>query len=254
MKLLTKIASAAALTACSFGAMAADTSPLTDVKWSFADVSINQLDWSERTTDHSGKRDFTFLEVEGGVGFSWGEFYGFYDLENPLNDREDEDGKEKRVATKGSFHYYLGDTNFSLYSQVYHFNSKGFYETNSVVGLGYRFFHESGLWVKPWVGAHYVDSDNGYTGKNGIMAGWVLGYNFNAMGQKFSVTNWNELEFNRDDAYKAGNGEMGTNGAVALWWNATQQITAGVQYRYANEKLGYDGYQNAMIYTLKYNF
>ena len=224
--------------------------------WSFADVSVNYLDWSAGTEkrNNGGKEDFVFLEVEGGVGYSWGEFYGFYDLENPGNDREDEDGKEERVAAKATSHIYLGSTPFSLYGQVYHFNSKGFYETNTVLGLGYRFNSDSGFWIKPWIGMHYVDSDTGYSGSNGVMAGWVAGYPFQAMGQNFMVTNWTELEMNRASEYEAGNGDFGINGALALWWNATANISAGLQYRYAHEKLGFDGYNNATITTLKYTF
>ncbi|WP_281645366.1 outer membrane protein OmpK [Parendozoicomonas sp. Alg238-R29] len=258
MKKTHTIAASLALTAaCMAGT--ANAGSITEPLWSFADVSVNFLDWSagteERTRSPFGfKEDFYFLEVEGGVGYDWGEFYGFYDLENPGHSRDNDESKNKRIATKGTFHYYLGDTNFSLYSQVYHFNSKAFYETNSVVGLGYRYSNDSGLWVKPWIGGHYVDSDGGYNGKNGVMAGWVLGYNFKAMDQDFMITNWHEMEFLRADEYKDANGNFGINGAVALWWNATQHISAGVQYRYASEKLGLDGYNNAMIYTLKYNF
>ena len=255
MKYTQKLVATLALSTAAVAGTATAGS-ITEPVWSFANVSVNHLDWSKGTEQrsHHFKEDFNFLEVEGGVGYDWGEFYGFYDLENPGRDRENEDGNEKRVATKGSFHYYLGDSPLSVYAQVYHFNSKGFYETNSVVGLGYRFSNDSGFWVKPWIGGHYVDSDAGYNGMNGLMAGWVLGYSFKAMDQDFMVTNWNEIEFLRADDYKDANGNLGINGAVSLWWNATQHITAGVQYRYASEKLGLDGNNNAMIYTLKYNF
>lgn len=61
---------------------------------------------------------------------------------------------------------------------------------------------------------------------------------------KFTLTNWNEYEFDRDATYAAGNGgKEGLNGAVALWWNATSHITTGIQYRYADDKLGEDFYQ-----------
>ena len=124
----------------------------------------------------------------------------------PEDSRDAKDGKNARIAAKGAFHYYLGDSPFSLYGQAYHFNSKGFYETNSVLGLAYRYNHSSGLWVKPFIGAHYVDSDKGYTGKNGMMAGWVLGYSFKAMDQNFTLTNWNEMEFKRQQ--ETGPGQL----------------------------------------------
>ncbi len=49
-------------------------------------------------------------------------------------------------------------------------------------------------------------------------------------------------------------GSEGLNGAVALWWNATSHITTGIQYRYADDKLGEDFYQDAIIYSIKFNF
>lgn len=73
--------------------------------------------------------------------------------------------------------------------------------------------------------------------------------------EKFTLTNWNEYEFDRDATYAAGNGgKEGLNGAVALWWNATSYITTGIQYRYADDKLGEDFYQDAIIYSIKFNF
>ncbi len=87
------------------------------------------------------------------------------------------------------------------------------------------------------------------------------GLRFPAFGENFSLSNWHEQTFDRDDEYLKQNyvngpaGSTGTNGAVALWWHPIDEITTGVQYRYSNNKLGTaDHYQNAMIYTLKYNF
>jgi len=90
------------------------------------------------------------------------------------------------------------------------------------------------------------------------MAGWVFNYDFQLASLKFSLSNWNEIEFDRDDDYggsgSADGRSWGLNGALALWWHATDHITTGIQYRYADHKLGYAGYQNGIIYTLKYNF
>lgn len=253
MNTRTKYAGRAALL---FAVMsgAAQSSPLEPV-WSFANVSVNHLDWSQGTErrNHGGKEDFMFLELEGGVGYDWGEFYGFYDLENPGNKRENEDGNEERVAAKIVSHIYLDD-NFSFYSHIYHFNSKFFYETNTVLGLGYRFRGEPGFWIKPWLGMHYVDSDVGFTGPNGVIAGWAAGYDFQAFGQNLTATNWHEFESLRHNDYEAANGKFGINGALALWWNIHSRVTAGVQYRYAYDKLGFAGNNNATITTLKYNF
>ncbi|GHE20236.1 ion channel protein Tsx [Halomonas urumqiensis] len=237
--------------------------------WSFANFSVNYLDWSDgteqRTASNAAKSDFMYLELEGGVGFEWGEFYGFADLENPTNDRFDEasGGQDNlRSAAKVTSHLYLGDSPFSLYAHVYDFRDYGFdaREQDQILGLGYRHTFENGVWIKPFIGAARVQSD-GYTGMNGYMAGWVAGYDFSAFDQAFSVTNWHEQTFARDDDYLTQNyigdkaDEVGTNGAVSLWWHPHERITTGIQYRYADNKLGTpNAYQNAMIYSVKFNF
>ncbi|WP_136247807.1 outer membrane protein OmpK [Halomonas borealis] len=246
----------------------ASTSAFTP-QWSFANASINYLDWSDgteqRTATNAAKGDFFYLELEGGVGFDWGEFYGFYDFENPQNDTAEEDGRDnRRSAAKLTSHLYLGDTPFSLYLHVYDFRDYGYdsEEQDRVAGLGYRHTFANGLWVKPFIGKAWVESGGGgYSGENGYMAGWVLGYDFQAFGEDFSLSNWHEQTFARDDDYLDDNyvngpaGETGTNGAVGLWWHPADVITTGLQYRYSNNKLGTAGeYQNAMIYTLKVNF
>ncbi len=236
-------------------------------QWSFSNVSLNYLDWSrgteKRTASNAAKGDFFFLELEGAAGFEWGEFYGFADLENPSNDRREDDGRDnRRSAAKVTSHLYLGESPFSVYLHVYDFRDYGFdsREQDQIVGLGYRHTFENGLWLKPFIGAAHVNSAS-YSGMNGYMLGWVWGYDFKAFEQDFSLTNWHELTFKRDEDYLSENfvdgsaGAMGNNGALSLWWRPIEQITAGVQYRYAMNKLGTpDDFQNATIYTVKYNF
>ncbi|PJX15318.1 ion channel protein Tsx [Halomonas sp. 141] len=258
---------AGALAAAPAVANDAASGPMTP-HWSFANVSLNYLDWSNgteaRTASNAAKSDFTFVEIEGGVGFSWGEFYGFFDFENPTNDQFDEasGGKDNfRTAGKVTSHIYLGDSPLSLYAHVYDFRDYGFNarEQDQILGLGYRTTFANGLWFKPFIGAARVQSD-GYTGMNGYMAGWVAGYDFTALDQNFSVTNWHEQTFGRDSDYLSQNfvngtaGSVGTNGALSLWWHPSDLITTGVQYRYSENKLGTpDAYQNAMIYSVKLN-
>ena len=85
------------------------------------------------------------------------------------------------------------------------------------------------------------------------MVSWVLGYDFNISNHKFSITNWNEIELFRNTDYLNGK-EEGINGALSLWWHATKLITAGMQYRYADNKLGSTTYQDGVIVSLKFNF
>lgn len=218
-------------------------------QWGFANVSLNYLDWDSATEKKSTKEDFAYVELEGGGQFSWGELYGFFDLEN-LGYASD----EMRAAGKGSIRYYLGRSNFSIYTHVYNFSEKGFSEQNRVLGLGYQFTTPT-AWVKPFLGVHDV-TQTYFSGLNGYMGGWVIGYGFRVADQSFLFTSWHELEFARKEAYAAGNGgkRLSHNGAAAIWWNALAQITIGAQWRYATDKLGTAGRMNAGIATIKYNF
>lgn len=232
-----------------------------EYQWGFANVSMNYLDWTPHTTHKSGnsshKDDFAYLELEGGAGFTWGELYGFFDLENAFNSKNDSDaGDNQRYTFKTTARIYLGDTAFNAYGHVYGTyslpgNGGNFHEVNTLYGIGYNTdFH--GLWFKPFAALHYVDQTF-YSGNNGYVLGWVAGYDFNLWDEKFSVTNWNEIELNRNDRYGNG-GRDGVNGALALWWTPVPSVTTGIQYRYADNKLGEDFYQQAVVYSIKYNF
>ncbi|PSW19626.1 hypothetical protein C9I98_12000 [Photobacterium sanctipauli] len=218
--------------------------------YGFGNVSVNYLDWSNGTENRSGKEDFLYLELEGGAGFTWGELYGFFDLENV------QDGAgETRAASKGSIAVKTGLDELRVYAQTYSTENGGWHVRNNVLGLSYNMSGD-GWFFNPFVGFHHTNTA-GFVGMNGGMAGWVAGYNFNAFGESFMVSNWHETEFARKDGYVAASGEsddLTANGAIALWWNATDTITTGVQYRYAENKLGQSGYDNAVIYTVKYNF
>jgi len=236
---------AAAIVATGFSASAS-----ADYLYGFANVSINRLDWTDKTENHAGKNDFTFLEIEGGAGFDWGEVYGFIDLENPHKSNN-----EGRTTTmKGTVRYNLGFAGLNLYGHIYDLNGAGFHEQNRLLGVGFNYRNAS-FFFQPFLAVNNTESSNmGKTvsGFNGYVAGWVLGYSFNLMNQNFMFSNWNELEFDRDSQYVGG--KTGVNGAAALWWNANEKITLGLQYRYADRKLGAATYQDGFIYSLKYNF
>jgi hypothetical protein len=232
------------LTFSLFGALAS-----AEYQFGFFDININRLDWNEGTKLKSTKQDFYYLEFEGGQQHSWGELYGFFDIENI-----GKTGADVRTACKGSVNYYLGDTPFSLYAHVYNFTSLGFSEQNQVTGFGYRLTGK-GWWVKPFIGFHNV-SETFYSGFNGYMAGWVIGYGFTLLGLDFLFADWHEYEFARNQTYAdgAGGSTTGQNGAASLTWNTTPHLAMGFQWRYAQDKLGTPGTLGAQIYTLKYNF
>ncbi len=233
--------------------------------YGWGDVSLNYLDWSNGTEDRNGgyKNDFMFLELEGGAGFTWGELYGFADFEfQDQNPTSYSDGIA--VSTKGSIAVKTGFKELRVYAQTYETANQGFHVRNTVGGVSYNLSGDA-WFFNPWVGVHYTNTSDsiadgekdGFAGFNGGMFGWVGGYNFNLGGQSFSITNWHETEFARDSDYLKVNGEtddLSYNGALAAWWNVTPAVSTGVQYRYAHNKLGQSATDNAIIYTVKYNF
>lgn len=215
----------------------------------FGNVSLNYLDWDKGTENKSTKKDFSYLEIEGGSQFSWGELYGFFDLENPGRS-----GDEIRTASKASIRYYLGSTGFSLYAHEYSFHSLGFSDQNRVVGMGYQWVGEK-WWFKPFFGYHEV-SQTFYSGANGYMMGWIAGYGFSFAEKNFLLTQWHEIEIDRNEAYANGNGDSkaSQNGAIGAWMDIRSDLTVGLQMRYAQDKLGTAGKMSASIWSLKYNF
>lgn len=243
---------------------------LAHADYSFSNISANWLDWSKGTEDRTGKgpfgnkADFGYLEAEGGMGGNWGELYGFVDIENPDKSTHEAAGQNRRYASKivaRANVAKIGDLPVQIYGHVYDFRDADFFDQNRVLGVGTS-LSAGQLWVKPFIGAHQeLKSDIG-AHRNGMMAGWVLGYPFQLAGQSMMVTQWHEIEFAREDRFlamgKDGNVVNGRktahNGAVSLWWNATKSVTGGLTYRYADQKLGSATFQNGLISTVKYNF
>lgn len=229
--------------------------------YTFANVSINYLDWTDGTEERSGKADFPYLELEGGAGWSWGEFYFFTDLENPHKSWTADPPDNMRFVIKPILDVKLAQSNFYFHVQDYFLKEDTFYVNNLVPGLAYKFTTDYGFWIRPFIGPHY-QSSTFYSGWNGWMGGWVFAYDFNIKGQKLTLSQWHEFEWDRDeehyqldDGTPVGDGRShGINGAVALWWHPHEKITAGLQYRYADYKLGSATYQAGPIFTLKYNF
>lgn len=221
--------------------------------YTFSNVSINHLDWSSSTQNKTNHKDFTYLELEGGAGYNWGDFYGFIDIENPTKNYNDNVGDEQRYVLKPIFDIKLYD-NISFHLQDYYFKSKSYYVNNLVAGISYL-YRNNNFWIRPALGIHNQTSTYS-NGMNGYMFRWVLNYDFTLFQNNLSLSQWHEIEFDRAQKhYQFSDGKStGTNGALSLWWHINKNYTTGIQYRYANHKLGYDAYQNATIYTLKYNF
>ncbi|MFT7002964.1 MAG: hypothetical protein ACJAWW_000298 [Sulfurimonas sp.] len=258
--IITKILVALAL--LSYVSLNASDESTNSIKplYSFMNTSVNYLDWDNSTENKTFHEDFSYLEVEGGAGWKWGEFYGFIDIENPTKSYNDKGPDNLRVAAKPILDIYLIN-GLALHIQDYYLTSENFYVNDIFTGLSYKYNSDFGLWIKLFIDTHYQNSTY-YDGFNGYMAGWVFNYDFVLFKQKFSILQWHEIEFNRDKKYyqlddgsTVGDGKSyGTNGALSAWWHINEKFTTGVQYRYADSKLGFNVYQSAIIYSLKYYF
>ena len=228
--------------------------------YTFLNLNINYFDWMDKAERDSGKGDFSYVGVEGGAGWDSVEAYGFLNIENPLNPYDEEAPDDLRFSAFGDVDVKIHN-NFKLHFQNYALNSDTFYVNDFVVGVGYKFTTDFGLWFRPFVGLHHTYSTY-YTGLNGYMGGWLFNYDFKLFGKKCTIFQWHEMEFARqkefyldDDGNPTGDGKSwGIIGALSGWLYFTPSVAAGVQYRYAHNKLGYANYQSGVIYTLKYYF
>ena len=226
--------------------------------YSFANVGINYLDWTSTTQKQTSQEDFAYLSLEGGAGWDWGEFYGIANLENPTRSSEDAPN-DLRYTAFVDFDIKIVD-GWRVHFQDYNLRSKDFFVNDFVVGGAYKYKNDSGFWIKPFLGAHFTN-DTYFDGLNGYMTGWTFKYDFTLFEEKFALFQWNEIEFARkksfyenSDGTPTGDGRShGLNGALSVWWNMSNSFISGLQYRYAHHKLGSIEYQNAVVYTLKYD-
>lgn len=239
--------------------MLVSVSLYADPLYTFKSVSLNYIDWTNTTEAKTEQRDFSFVKVDGGFGYEWVDFYGYVTLEQPTKSYDNEFPDNQRYV--GFFDTDIEIKNsFKLHIQTFYAKSRDFYVNDFVVGLGYKYQKNSGFWIKPFIGVHHT-YDTFYKDWNGYMGGWVFDYRFKVLENQFSLFQWNEVEFAReksfyeDDGAAIGDGKSyGLNGALSLWWHVNNDISGGLEYRYAKYKLGTTEYQSAYVYTLKYNF
>ncbi|MEX5409526.1 hypothetical protein GV764_04710 [Atlantibacter hermannii] len=223
-------------------------------KYGWGNLHFDYQSWDAGVKDLEYEQ--SLVGIEGGIGFDWGEMYGFYDFENILDD----EGNQGQTAN-GEIHTYLWDTGASLFTKVYNSQSPDFKETNQFIGLGYTDLKGEGWWFKPWIARQYITAHNNFgpaydiNGLNGFTIGWNGGYAFKLFNQDFLFSNWNEIELERNDDYASNNfGHEGLNGGLNLTWKITNHISTTFMYRYFYNKLGADGYGDILIYRLAYDF
>ena len=228
--------------------------------YSLNDISINYLNWSSETQSKTTQKDFSYFEYENCSGWSWGDFYMFSDLKNHISSYSKTSLDDVAFVIKPIVDLKVYK-NWYLHVQDYYWQSTTFYDNDVVIGVSYKYALDNGFWIKPFVGEHYQNTTY-FSGFNGYMAGWVFDYDMKIAGENFSLLQWNEIEFGRikryyqlSDAMPTGDGRSTSiNGAISLWWNINKTFTTGIQYRYAENKLGFEAYQGAVIYSVKYYF
>jgi len=228
--------------------------------YSFANINLNYFDWTHYAENSSDKSDFSYIGFEGGAGWNKVDIYGFLNIENPTHSYNENSSDELRFSSLADVDIEIKNS-FKLHIQDFSLNSGSYYVNDFVVGIGYKYNTKYGLWIRPFLGVHHT-YDSYYSGFNGYMGGWLLNYDFKLFEYKFSIFQWNEIEFGRDkDFYLDENNQptgdgasWGLNGAVSLWIHLNETYTTGLQYRYAKNKLGSPNYQSGVIYTFKYNF
>lgn len=181
-------------------------------------------------------------------------------LENPAKSYDADFPSNQRYSGFVDTDFEIKNS-FKIHVQNFYINGRDYYVNDFVLGISYKYHNESGLWIKPFLGLHHT-YDTYYKGWNGYMTGWVFNWPFELLHNSFYIFQWNEIEFARDKSfYEDENGEnigdgksYGLNGSVALWWQMNDIFSSGVEYRYADHKLGSIEYQSAYIYTIKLNF
>jgi hypothetical protein len=226
----------------------------------YGNVNLNYFDWTKKAEDEGAKGDYSYFGFEGGAGWDRVEAYGFLNIENPLHRYDDATPQDLRFTAFCDVDTEIAN-NFKLHFQDYAFNSNSYYVNDFVLGFGYKFTTDFGLWFRPFLALHHT-YDTYYKGLNGYMTGWLFNYDFKISKYKFTIFQWNEIEFDRkksfylsDTGVPVGDGaSWGVNGALSFWFHVNKPFTVGVQYRYAKNKLGSQVYKAGTIYTVKYNF
>lgn len=228
-----------------------------ELKRVYGKISARYGDWNKGFVNVD-RGEVWSLIGDFGADFDRGEFSSFFES-NVLNHAVE----GRNHVTQFLGHYRpLEDSNFSLMGKLYMTMENQFGdELNMMYGIGYLGLKDKSWFIKPYLALHNLSSDYNSkkygqaSGFNGYVFGWVAAYNFEMFKEKFSLSDWNEVEFERNDAYaEQQGGKTGLNGAVTFTWKLIPRWTASVSYRYFNNKLGWDRYGDRINYIVGYEF
>lgn len=196
-----------------------------EYKGSFGSINAGYADWNSGFVNtHRG--EVWKVTADFGVNFKEAEFYSFYES-NVLNHAVA--GRNHTVSAMT--HVRLFDSNMTFFGKIY------------------------GQWDNSWGDDLDMFYGLGYLGWNGYVVGWTAVLPFTLFDEKFVLSNWNEIELDRNDAYAEQQfGRNGLNGGLTVARKFYPRWKASVTWRYFDNKLGYDGFGDQMIYMLGYDF
>ncbi|BCU47308.1 outer membrane protein OmpK [Citrobacter amalonaticus] len=227
-----------------------------EYKNAFGSINAGYADWNSGFVNvHRG--EVWKATADFGINFKEAEFYSFYES-NVLN--HSVAGRNHTVSAMT--HVRLFDSNYTFFGKLYgQWENTWGDDLDMFYGLGYLGWTGNWGFFKPYIGLHnqsgdYVSQKYGQTsGWNGYVLGWTAAYNFTLLEEKFVLSNWNEIEFDRNNAYAEQQyGNYGINGGLTLAWKFYPCWKATVTWRYFENKLGYDGFGDQMIYMVGYEF
>jgi hypothetical protein len=229
-----------------------------NLKNAFGSLNAGYANWNSGFENvHRG--EVWKLTADFGATFDKGEFYSFYE-NNVLN----HDIEGQNYVLSAQTHIRLLSSNFSFMGKLYgQFDNQWSDDLDMLYGLGYLGWSGKSGYFKPYVAFHNESSDyksqslggKSASGRNGYVVGWTTAYFFSLWKENFVLSDWHEIEFDRNDAYaEQQHGSNGINGGLTLTWKFYPHLKTSITWRYFDNKLGYDGFGDQMIYMLGYEF
>ncbi|MFV0450365.1 MAG: outer membrane protein OmpK [Vibrio sp.] len=227
-----------------------------ELKYTFGSIKAGYANWDMGLED-TNRGSLWKIVGDYGAAFDKGEFYSFYEY-----NRFDHPTDTRNVSLMASGHYRINQSDYTVFGKVYgSIENKWGDELNTMLGFGYLGWQGQQGFFKPFLAMHELSSD--YTsathgsanGNNGVVLGWTAAYNFKVAGENFALSNWNEFEIGRNDAYAEQQySDFGINGGLTLTWKMAPHFSTNVTYRYFQDKLGYEGWGDQLIFLAGYHF
>ncbi len=222
-------------------------------------IEAGLMDWGSRAETHfgEGKSENEFITIKGATGSAFGDVYAHVKLE----DFTDTDLLGSEINLVGQIN--MGDSDWNWYGQVFNKQKPVWSETNTTLGISHDKTWDSGWYTQVALAGHIVTSDYAHFGfdANGFNGGYVwlmTSKTFDIKGHALTLGWWQEHFFARDDQYLIVSGDIedhGFNGQLTLRYHiANTGLSAALQYRYAQNNLGKEGYHDGVFYSLQYNF